>query len=249
MFVQTVGLWLQQFLMALPGLLPRLLAAWLVAFVVLVYTFKAVKKRVRRRVLQTDDAVRAWAKGLRYRTSSLAERHALTWFFRFWTNFASAPSLCIFSLALPLFMYVRAAQSYGMHNAPELFASTRIWLLPGLCYAGSMVLSYVVKRVFKRLRPPRPSGSFGHKLKDGSFPSGHSLTVLCFWSMVIVTLAQAGAAPLSVLASGLMAATVVFLTGLSRVYLAVHFPSDVAGGFIIGTVWNIVAYLALRGAL
>lgn len=238
----------------LPSVLPRLVVAWLVAFVVLVYLFKTAKKHMRRHVLKVDDHIRAWARGLRYRLPTQAERHLLTWFFRFWTNFGSAPSLCTFCLALPLVMYYRASIAAGGGAGRALatgpaFAVAKWWLLPGLCYTGAMVLSYVVKRVFKRLRPPRPHGAFGHKLKDGSFPSGHSLTVLVFWSMVVVAWAHAGATSAMVAVAAVMAALIAGLTGLSRIYLGVHFPSDVAGGYVIGIVWNVIAYLALASVL
>jgi membrane-associated phospholipid phosphatase len=209
------------------------------------------------------------------------ERVPRTWFFRFWTNFASAPSLSTMSLAIPLYASHRAggvsasadllarafpnsywARVLAQNIAPPQLAAVaaaglsasalraaRIWTLPGLCYLGSMVLSFWLKRVFKRLRPQRKPGDFGHKLKDGSFPSGHSLTSFCFWAAITMSAFFAGASALQTAALGATSATIVALTGLSRVYMGVHFPTDVLGGFFIGLVWCAVSLPSLRWAL
>jgi membrane-associated phospholipid phosphatase len=247
------------------SILPFFVVAWLLTWVLLIFIFRLAKAHLRPRILKIDDEMRAWAKTLRYRvaTETVAdkeqrenERNLLTWFFRFWTNFASAPSLSLFSLLIPLWMYARAKAQPNPFDFISLeadqqydFQQIRLWLLPGLCYAGSMYLSYTLKRVFKRLRPPRNHGAFGHKLKDGSFPSGHSLTSFCFWLMLTVSLALAGAALPVVFAFGGMALAIVLLTGLSRIYLGVHFPSDVAGGYIIGVVWCAICFAALHGRI
>jgi undecaprenyl-diphosphatase len=96
------------------------------------------------------------------------------------------------------------------------------------------------------VRPPRPGKAFGYKLKDPSFPSGHSLTSFCFWTMCTFVLVQTSALPayvIMLLALGALA--IVILTGLSRIYLGVHFPSDVLGGYTIGAVWCLAFYIAV----
>lgn len=248
---------LTQLFTVLPGLLPRFVLAWALTFVVLICTILWLKKHIHPHVLRADAKIRAWARTLRYEdvTSTgpgSAERHARTWFFRFWTNFASAPSLIVFSILVPIVAYWLVSNqepSTAVNVINRNWLGPRIFFLPGLCYAGSMLLSFVSKRVFKRVRPERPEGAFGHKLKDGSFPSGHSLTSFAFWIMLSIAVGIFGA-PLWVsvlLWSG--AILTIILTGLSRIYLGVHFPSDVLGGFSIGLVWCIVCYFTLRPAL
>jgi len=250
--------WLYQFLNALTGLLPRWLGAWFLTLIFLIYAFRALKPHVRPHALQVDDRVRLWARGLRWRENTdpalvapAAERVWLTWFFRFWTNFASAPSLCVWSLLVPLWFFYQHARHVEASIPPhQIFNETRWWLLPGLCFTGSMLLSYVAKRVFKRLRPPIESGAFGHRLtRDPSFPSGHSLTSFCFWSMMLVSAVHYGAALPVLVGFAVLAAAIILLTGLSRVYMRVHFPSDVLGGWTIGMIWCGACYVALRGVL
>ncbi|PQV64982.1 PAP2 superfamily protein [Abditibacterium utsteinense] len=236
-----IGRFFSEFLAILPDLLPRFALAWLVAFVGLIGTVLLLKKLIHPQVLRTDARIRAWARTLRYQdvTASgpdAAERHARTNFFRFWTNFASAPTLIFLSLATAIW-------------ATGNVALPRFFYLPGIAYAGSMLLSFVSKRVFKRARPVREEGAFGHKLKDGSFPSGHSLTSFCFWFTLPVAAGMVGVATSWIALLVFAAFVVVTLTGLSRIYLGVHFPSDVLGGFGIGTAWCLLCYLALHAKL
>lgn len=250
-YIYIISLFVPNLLRTIGQLAGRFLVAWLVTFVILVFLFRWVKAHLRPHVLRVDDRIRAWARGLRFREiapDQFVEKVPLTWFMRFWTNFASAPSLSVFSFGIPLgvFSYLMShAEASLIPNEYVFWPHARLWLLPGLCYAGSMGLSYTLKRVFKRLRPPREIGAFGYKMKDGSFPSGHSLTSFCFWVMMTLTLAFSGAAWPLVVGFGVLALTVVGLTGLSRIYLGVHFPSDVAGGFAIGAVWCVLCGLAL----
>ncbi len=236
-----IGPFFSQFFAALPDILPRFALAWLVSLLVLALVVSLLKLVVRPQVLRTDARIRAWAKALRFQDITATgpdagERHARTNFFRFWTNFASAPTLTFLSLATAIW-----ATGNALHP--------RFFYLPGIAYAGSMLLSWVSKRIFERARPVREEGAFGHKLKDGSFPSGHSLTSFCFWFMLPVAASAAGIAVSWVAFLVLAAFVIVILTGLSRIYLGVHFPSDVLGGFGIGAGWCLLCYLAVQAKL
>jgi len=260
---ELLGAWLYAFFpFFLLRVLPFWFGAWLITLLVLLFSFKALKPRLRSRVLKFDEAMNQWARALRYKlrradaalepNTPPSERVLLTWFFRFWTNFASAPSLSVIAFLVPLWFYHRSwnsteqgAEQYvdssGYLNS--YFDSTRHWLLPAFCYFGSMGLSYILKRVFKRLRPVRHKGAFGHGLQAGSFPSGHSLTAFCFWMAMIASVSHQSQSLIATIAFAVIAILIVALTGLSRIYMAVHWPSDVAGGYVIGLVWTIVFLL------
>lgn len=242
-------------LRSLPPLLAPFALAWIVSTAILVLGFSGVKNRVRNHITQLDNTIRAWAATLRYKIAGneaverdeTTERIVLSWFFRFWTNFASAPSLSFLSLAIPFLFWMNIRG--GQVSAEEKVAWLH-FLLPGLCYAGSMLMSFVLKRVFKRVRPPRKGFAFGHKLKDPSFPSGHSLTAFCFWMMCVATVIRwSGWSSIAIILFTFVAIAIVALTGLSRVYLGVHFPSDVLGGYFIGLVWCVACYVALSPRL
>lgn len=233
--------WIAAFGKEVPLLLWWWVGSWIVSFALLVLLIQLFRRHLSVVIGDFDGKVQRLAHRWRYRGTlnpeeELAERTLLTWTFRFWTNFASAPSLIFFSFAVPIVIYMNAPESEA------LFRGTGVWLLPGLCYGGGMLLSFWLKRVFKRIRPERKTGAFGHRLRDHSFPSGHSLTAFCFWTMALAALAAAAAPLWSVVIFGIVATLVVVLTGASRVYLAVHWPSDVLGGYCIGTVWTVICY-------
>ncbi len=233
--IDALGAFVRQFIALLPSVGPRFVFAWIVTLAILMGVFVVMKPRVRGHLMRLDTGVRDWARLLRYRDHAdpTTDRVLRTWFMRFWTNFASAPTLIVLSIGLATW-----AMATDQPRATMFY-------FPGFCYMGSSFLSYFSKRVFKRPRPVRAEGSFGHKMKDASFPSGHSLTSFCFWVGCVMAAALLGlnALPYAILA---FAATLTILfTGLSRIYLGVHFPSDVAGGYIIGIAWCIVCYFAL----
>ena len=226
-------------------LLPRFILALFLTGSLLVLFFSGVKERVRKRVTELDGSLREVAGRMRYRTpgDEESDRTKWTWFFRFWTNFASAPSLSFWSLFVPFWMWQRALPEAP--NAQSALASISHWVLPGVCYSGSMLLSFVLKRVFRRVRPPRKGQAFGYKLKDPSFPSGHSLTSFCFWLMLAVVVSATGTSVFGAFMFALFALSIPLLTGWSRIYLGVHFPSDVLGGYFIGLAWCLVCFFAL----
>ena len=223
----------------LPSVGPRFLLAWALTLLVLLVLFSSLKPRLRGHLLRLDTHVRNWAAQLRFRdiADHTTDRVLRTWFFRFWTNFASAPSLILLSLALAI---------WGTATDPKL---ATLYYFPGLCYAGSSFLSLFSKRHFKRPRPVRAEGSFGHKMKDASFPSGHSLTSFCFWVGCVLAAPLLGMGAVWFAVASVLATLTVVCTGMSRIYMGVHFPSDVLGGYVIGLVWCIVCYFALLPAL
>jgi len=256
--LKELGTFFIELLRALPSLLLRFSLAWIVSAAILVLGFGAVKNRLRNHVTIADNAIRKSAGKLRYGVAGdetierdeSSERVGLSWFFRFWTNFASAPSLSIWSLLVPFWLGRQAVHNGAVPVDAPFIQRFGLWLLPGLCYAGSMLLSFVLKRVFKRVRPPRKGFAFGHKLKDPSFPSGHSLTAFCFWMSLAATVVRwSGWSQGTIAMFCLMALVIVGLTGLSRVYLGVHFPSDVGGGYLIGLVWCVACFVALSPVL
>lgn len=229
-------------------------AVWLATLLVLAFVLLRLRPVIRAKAWQLDLRLRPALHRVRFRSEESAgeaarrERVPLTWFFRFWTNFASAPSLSFWSLAVPLAIY-----RWQLEQGPHLMSMENVaaaWLLPGLCFGGSMLLSFVLKRVVRRARPPLKKGDFGYKLaKDPSFPSGHSLTSFCFWAMVPVSAALTNSAPPTVALLAACGALTVALTGLSRLYLRVHYLSDVLGGYCIGAVWTLVCLGLLPGRL
>jgi undecaprenyl-diphosphatase len=100
---------------------------------------------------------------------------------------------------------------------------------------GAMLLGTTLKAIFQRQRPQEL-----HRLiklpKSHSFPSGHSLMSAATYPIVVHHLVER--LPASVQAMALAGtAGLILSVGYSRVYFAVHFPSDVLAGFAAGLGW------------
>lgn len=128
---------------------------------------------------------------------------------------------------------------------PLLHRLTGGWHAACLLWAallGSLLVTTVIKVVVGRARPVDAL----MEVASGAFPSGHTSRAaavlgLCIWAVVALS-ARPGvrAAGASVLSAGIV------LMGLSRLYLGVHWPSDVIFGFVLGLGWLTVMLTALR---
>lgn len=99
--------------------------------------------------------------------------------------------------------------------------------------ASLEICSIVLKRLFERARPDVfPPLTTGHSY---SFPSGHTTSAAAFYGLLAVWLWRTQHRAWAVLA-GLW----VLAVGVSRVYLGVHYPSDVLAGLALGVIWIFV---------
>jgi undecaprenyl-diphosphatase len=115
-----------------------------------------------------------------------------------------------------------------------------------LTVTGAQVLDSALKLVFQRTRP---DPFFIAKPQSSSFPSGHSLISLCFYGLLAGMLTPRLKKRWQRVAVWAAAALVVGMIGLSRVYLGVHWPSDVLAGYAAAIVWmGTVRRLAPRGS-
>jgi undecaprenyl-diphosphatase len=108
---------------------------------------------------------------------------------------------------------------------------------------GAVLLQLLLKLAFQRARP---LPFFGPALHTYSFPSGHALNALCFYGTLAVLLGQRGRTWWLRAGLGLVAASLVLLIGVSRVYLGVHYPSDVIGGYLAAAIWLSAVGLAFK---
>lgn len=114
----------------------------------------------------------------------------------------------------------------------------------GIALTVSWWVAFALKRVLKR---PRPEGQRLTEETDHSFPSFHATCSAALY----LSLALGGAALYPQLAFWLGAAAVIIagLIGFSRIYLGVHFLTDVTGGWLFGSgitllVWAVLARVA-----
>ncbi len=109
---------------------------------------------------------------------------------------------------------------------------------------GAAVLSYALKLGFHRVRP---EPYFGLAVPGSfSFPSGHSLVAMCFYGVLAHLVNSRIPHGLIRAAIWAFAAVMVLLIGFSRVYLGVHYASDVIAGYAAGVVWVLTIVLVER---
>ncbi len=113
-----------------------------------------------------------------------------------------------------------------------------------LAIGGGLLVSLVAKGMFDRPRPALvPHGSLVY---TSSFPSGHSMTSTITYLTLAVLLARIESEN-RVKAFLLMnAALFSILVGASRVYLGVHWPTDVLAGWCMGLIWALLCWLVMR---
>lgn len=154
------------------------------------------------------------------------------------TVLGSLPGLVVLTGALVV-LVLRDRRVGRRPSAAALVAGT-----VALGYAASVVLKGLVGRA----RPPLVDQVAPAAL-DPSFPSGHALstTVLLGMALLLCASRTTGRRRRLITQTLLIAAWV--LVGASRVVLGYHWPSDVIGGWVIGTVLVLIARPVVRRAL
>jgi undecaprenyl-diphosphatase len=124
-----------------------------------------------------------------------------------------------FLVSLAVFLYLR-------------WRRAALWLV--FTMAGALVLDLALKYGFHRTRP---TPFYGVLPRTYSFPSGHALFSFCFYAVL------AGLVNDRVRSLGLRilvwitASVLIAAIGLSRIYLGVHYPSDVIAGYFAAALW------------
>ncbi|WP_292052326.1 MULTISPECIES: phosphatase PAP2 family protein [unclassified Brevundimonas] len=114
-------------------------------------------------------------------------------------------------------------------------------LLLAVGLAGGVVLSEGLKAVFDRPRPPVEYQAV--ETLNASFPSGHALLATVFYLTIGVMLTRAFPRARMKAYAVAWAVVVVFLIGITRVYLAAHWATDVLAGWGIGAFWAVLLWM------
>ncbi len=109
---------------------------------------------------------------------------------------------------------------------------------------GGFAVNYCMKLSFHRLRPPHP---LIEPLQNFSFPSGHATAAFIFYGLLSYLLWKTNISRLYKCIAASLLISFSLLIGFSRVYLRVHYPSDVLAGFCIGFAWLILIVWLFEG--
>ncbi|MFR1799482.1 MAG: phosphatase PAP2 family protein [Enterococcus casseliflavus] len=138
---------------------------------------------------------------------------SLTRMMHFFTNLGKA--FPIVAIALLLFAFPSSRADLAPKTAVSIFIVS--------------AAAYLIKRIVRRDRP------IDHRLveeKDHSFPSAHAATSAAMYGTIALNLGQL--VPSAVIPMTLLAILLSFMIGFSRVYLGIHFLTDVIGGWLLG---------------
>lgn len=107
---------------------------------------------------------------------------------------------------------------------------------------GGKIVEYVLKNAIHRSRPQYAAAFLnGHSY---SFPSGHTMgSTVCYLLLAYVIATYSTVSNRARVVAFTVAMAIIIAVAVSRLYLGVHYPSDVLGGFVAGVGW-----LAVCGA-
>lgn len=107
-----------------------------------------------------------------------------------------------------------------------------LWLILNCAISGSV--NYLIKFLFER---PRPSITHLVSATHFSFPSGHAMISILMYGTLIIILAPYARLNIWIKIAQFILAILIILIGISRVYLGVHYPSDILAGYLLALSW------------
>jgi len=103
---------------------------------------------------------------------------------------------------------------------------------------SSLIIMLLLKQLFGRDRPLIP---LLDAARGFSFPSGHAFMSTTFYGLLAYIVWQNGGSRALRLTLGSMLWALILIIGLSRIYLRVHYTSDVLAGLCLGIVWLVIS--------
>ena len=111
--------------------------------------------------------------------------------------------------------------------------------------ASGELVNYVLKNVFLRPRPDVVPHL--RNVTTSSFPSGHAMESAIIYLTLGAMLMRLSERRITKVYTMGIAIALTLLVGISRVYLGVHYPTDVAAGLLAGTSWLGLSVVAMSG--
>ncbi|WP_219833965.1 phosphatase PAP2 family protein [Paenibacillus sp. R14(2021)] len=187
---------------------------WFVLFILAIAGFEGLSILVSRDDLKRFDAsIIGMVQGL--------ENDSLTHTAKFLSKIGTS------SVVIPLLLIVSAVLFIVLKHRREL-----VLLIGGML--GSTLLNHLLKAIYKRARPDI------HRIVEEqgfSYPSGHSMAAFTFYFLLTYLLwrhlpNRGWRAVLLLFSAGMIVSI-----GLSRIYLGVHYPSDILAGYWVSACW------------
>ncbi|PYE49621.1 undecaprenyl-diphosphatase [Paenibacillus barcinonensis] len=160
-----------------------------------------------------DDVLISWIQGM--------ESPGMTRFMQFFTWIGSELQVIVITIVVMLVLYL-----YLGHRRELLFLASVL--------VGSTVLNALLKLVFQRARP---TINRIIEVSGYSFPSGHSMASFSLYGGLAFLIWKHIPSFIGRVFMIVASAVFILTIGMSRIYLGVHYPSDVVGGYFISGCW------------
>lgn len=139
--------------------------------------------------------------------------------------------LGIWYVILALFIFVSVLFYY--------YKKTNLILPFLIAVLGSGIMALIIKFLVDRSRPGPDVALYTEKL--ASFPSAHAALIFAFFAFLIFCFWKFSIALKIKIAISVFFVILIVLVGFSRIYLGVHFFSDVIAGYLTGLMWLLIA--------
>lgn len=121
------------------------------------------------------------------------------------------------------------------------YSAALIWV----ALVGGWILNRILKASFERPRPDLFEWRVPYA-GEGSYPSGHSMSAMVVYATLAYFVVRLESTRTLKRVTIAVFIAIIALVGLSRVYLGVHYPSDVIGGFLLGFAWATICALGIE---
>lgn len=198
--------------------LPYIITAFITSVIVIVgiNVFIELTEDLKSKYLASYDSLISKTI-VSYRTPALTE------YFIFMTNLGDTWGyLIVFVLCNLMFYLVFRSWKYV----------AELSLVMILALSSDLILKKIINRA-------RPDVKHLVAVNTSSYPSGHAMLAMAFYGLLIYLVFQFKISKILKCFLILLLVFVILSIGVSRVYLGVHYPSDVAGGYIAGFIWVI----------
>lgn len=150
----------------------------------------------------------------------------LTGFYKFITFFASEVMILLVSLVLIIVFKNKKYGAFALLNAISI-----------------LILNILLKLIFMR---DRPYDLMIITESGYSFPSGHAMASLGFYGFIIYLLWHFNITKRMKILFSIMLSILILLIGMSRIYLGVHYASDVLAGYMVSGAYLILYITFIR---
>lgn len=190
---------------------------WLVCLFCMVLFSILLKEVSERGILKTDEVVYKFISTYFIRDNTISVAKAVTWFGSFWAVIFVTFLIVIFS---------------------------KNWKL-GIIIIINAVITSILNRILKNIiERPRPNGFRLIEESGYSFPSAHAMTSFAFYGLLIFIIYKVVKTLWLQRLSTIILSLIIISVGMSRVFLGVHYTSDVLAGYLV-SLTHLIIFISL----